>query len=43
LHHRHPVTPYDGMALTGMVRRTYLRGRRVDETPRGRLLCRGDA
>lgn len=43
LQHRHPVTPYDGMTLTGLVRRTYLRGHPVDETPRGRLLTRGDA
>jgi allantoinase len=27
LHHRHPVTPYEGRAVTGRVRRTYLRGR----------------
>jgi allantoinase len=27
LHHRHPISPYDGRAVTGAVRRTYLRGR----------------
>jgi allantoinase len=43
LHHRHPVTPYDGMTLAGIVRRTYLRGQPVGETPGGRLLCRGHA
>lgn len=29
LFHRHPVTPYDGMRLSGVVRRTYLGGRLV--------------
>lgn len=27
LHHRHPITPYHGRAVTGAVRRTYLGGR----------------
>ena len=41
LHHRNPVTPYAGRALTGVVRSTWLRGERVDlTTPRGRLLVR---
>jgi len=41
LAHRHPVTPYDGRELTGMVRATYLAGRPVDhDRPRGRLLRR---
>ena len=46
LYHRHPVTPYAGRELVGVVRRTYLRGReiwdgeRVSETPSGRLLRR---
>ncbi len=26
LHHRHPISPYHGRAVTGAVRRTYLRG-----------------
>jgi allantoinase len=43
LHHRHPVTPYAGCELRGVVRRTWLRGTLVDDTPRGRLLVRGDA
>jgi allantoinase len=53
LHHRHPVTPYAGAHLTGVVRTTWLRGvpihaggvdgRQFDATPRGRLLSRGDA
>jgi allantoinase len=29
LHHRHPVTPYDGRVLYGVVRSTYLRGHRI--------------
>jgi allantoinase len=43
LEHRHPVTPYDGMALAGIVRETWLHGTRIDLTapPRGRLLTRG--
>jgi allantoinase len=46
LHHRHPVTPYDGREVSGAVRATYLRGRRiavdgaVDGEPSGRLLRR---
>ena len=39
--HRNPVTPYAGRELTGVVRRTWLRGLEVDGTPRGRLLSRG--
>jgi len=43
LAHRNPVTPYDGRALSGVVRQTWLRGRRIDVTgpPAGRLLRRG--
>jgi allantoinase len=45
LQHRHPFTPYDGRELAGVVRSTWLRGRRVDleAEPRGRLLGRGAA
>jgi len=45
LEHRHPITPYDGMALTGVVRGTWLRGLPIDlgAPPRGRLLTRGNA
>ncbi|WP_018331024.1 allantoinase AllB [Actinomycetospora chiangmaiensis] len=40
LHHRHPVTPYAGMALRGAVRRVWLRG----ATPgAGRLLPEEDS
>ncbi|GAB95640.1 allantoinase [Kineosphaera limosa] len=41
LHHRNPLSPYDGKQLFGRVRSTYLRGTEVDfETPAGRLLRR---
>ncbi|GAB6900491.1 allantoinase AllB [Kineosporia succinea] len=44
LEHKHPITPYDGMALAGVVRETWLGGARIDlgAAPRGRLLRRGD-
>jgi allantoinase len=42
LHHRHPVTPYAGRRLFGVVRATILRGEVTDAArPRGRLLARG--
>jgi allantoinase len=37
---RHPVTPYEGRRLTGVVRATWLRGEIVDDVPRGRMLGR---
>jgi allantoinase len=40
LEHRHPVTPYAGQTLTGVVRRTWLRGRAASAAPAGRLLTR---
>ena len=46
LHHRHKITPYDGETLSGVVQKTFLRGRKVydsdhlDHTARGRLLLR---
>lgn len=46
LHHRHKITPYDGETLSGVVQKTFLRGRKVydcghiDQTPRGNLLLR---
>jgi allantoinase len=45
LHHRNPLTPYDGRRLTGVVRTTWLAGAPVtaDAPTRGRLLSRGDA
>ena len=42
LRHRNPVSPYAGQRLTGVVREAWLRGSRIDETPRGRLLRRGE-
>ncbi|MEJ2868235.1 allantoinase AllB [Actinomycetospora sp. OC33-EN08] len=41
LHHRHPGTPYDGMALRGAVRRVWLRGTEAPGTGDGRLLPDG--
>lgn len=43
LAHRHPVSAYDGRALSGAVRQVWLRGARLDldAPPRGRLLTRG--
>jgi len=38
--HRHPVCPYAGRTLSGVVRATMLRGRWIDETPTGRLVSR---
>jgi allantoinase len=45
LHHRHAVTPYAQRPLAGVVRSTWLRGRRVftDGEPQGQLLRRGTA
>lgn len=44
LHHKNPLSPYDGRALSGVVRETFLRGARVgDAEPRGRLLRRDAA
>ncbi|WP_426565992.1 allantoinase AllB [Angustibacter sp. McL0619] len=40
--HRHPLTPYAGRELTGVVRRTLLRGAPAGAEPRGRLLSRED-
>lgn len=41
LSHRHPITPYDGQELTGIVRTTYLAGAPVEsDLPKGRLLRR---
>ena len=42
LYHRNPVTPYAGRRLHGIVRQTWLRGRKVDPAaPHGILLTRG--
>ncbi|MFI6827044.1 allantoinase AllB [Kribbella sp. NPDC050241] len=44
LHHKNAITPYADRPLTGVVRRTWLRGVPVDieAGPRGRLLNRGE-
>ena len=42
LHHKNPLTPYHQKALSGVVRRTFVRGTEVDYvTPHGRLIRRG--
>ena|SRR5436309_9551246 len=43
LHHRHKLTPYAGRRLRGVVKKTYLRGRVVGETPSGVVLKRAYA
>ena len=45
LHHRNPVSAWDGRPLAGVVRSTWLAGEPVDvdAPPRGRLLRRGTA
>jgi allantoinase len=45
LHHRNPLTPYEGRRLTGVARTTWLAGSPVtaDGPVRGRLLSRGEA
>ena len=44
LHHKNPITPYAGRALSGVVRKTFLRGREVTgDQPTGQLLRRGAA
>jgi allantoinase len=41
LHHKNQVSAYAGRTLRGVVRRTFLAGREIDDEPRGRLLVRG--
>ncbi len=45
LHHKNQISAYDGRALAGVVRSTWLAGEviDVDAAPRGRLLSRGRA
>lgn len=44
LHHKNPITPYQGKALSGRVRRTFVRGQAVDfAKPHGRLIRRGES
>ena len=41
--HRNPVSAYDGQRLTGVVRRTWLRGVPTAGEPAGRLLSRTES
>lgn len=42
LHHKNPVSAYDGKTMHGVVRATFVRGDRVDlDRPAGRLLTHG--
>ena len=43
LEHRHSLTPYAGLRLSGMVRESWVRGGETGAQPNGRLLTRGDA
>jgi allantoinase len=43
LAHRHPITPYAGKRLHGVVRQVWLGGAPIGEHPTGRLLRRGEA
>lgn len=44
LHHKNPITPYQGKVLSGKVRKTFVGGQLVDyQRPTGRLLRRGTA
>ncbi len=40
--HRHTLTPYLGRQVTGEVRATWMRGERIGDTPKGRVLHRAD-
>lgn len=46
LHHRHKITPYDGEVLSGVVQKTFLRGRKIYDgdhfvdAPLGHMLLR---
>ncbi len=47
LHHRHKITPYDREPLSGVVQKTFLRGKKIyddgniTESPLGRMLLKG--
>ncbi|GAA1882926.1 allantoinase AllB [Paeniglutamicibacter psychrophenolicus] len=44
LHHKNPISPYQGKVLAGKVSRTFVRGVEVDfKTPHGKLIRRGEA
>lgn len=43
LKHKNPITPYDGRPLSGVVRKTFLRGSEIDfQNPGGKLIRRGN-
>ncbi|ALG84400.1 hypothetical protein ACH46_07685 [Gordonia phthalatica] len=43
LYHKNAISPYDGRALAGVVKGTWLRGQKIDfQNPLGRMLRRGD-
>ncbi|MGB9034809.1 allantoinase [Arthrobacter sp. UCD-GKA] len=43
LHHKNPISPYQGKVLAGKVSRTFVRGVEVDfKTPHGKLIRRGE-
>ncbi len=43
LHHKNPISPYQGKVLAGKVHRTFVRGTEVDfKTPHGNLIRRGE-
>lgn len=43
LHHKNPITAYEGKTLSGVIRRTFVRGTEVDfDTPNGRLIRRSE-
>ncbi len=39
--HKNPLTAYHGRTLTGVVKRTWLRGTTIDDEPQGKLLTGG--
>ncbi len=40
LEHRHKITPYQGEMLSGVVQKTFLRGRKIYDEPQGHMLLR---
>lgn len=40
LHHRHKLTPYNGETLSGVVQKTFLRGREIIDAPHGQMLLK---
>ena len=42
LQHRHKITPYDHEPLSGVVKQTFLRGKKIYDVPHGQILLRMD-